>query len=156
MIPGTNFSHNFDGRAMYSHITVVGQASADGGNARQATIRNPYVPVFYRPKVVTMSSGQDTDAQDAAQRELAKELEGLTLSINTDRWEIDGKIIKPNNIIEILAPELYIYSKSDFFIRSIDFVGDEKETTASINCILPEVVNGKYPVSIFEGINMHP
>jgi prophage tail gpP-like protein len=156
MIPGTRLNHNFDGQGMHSHITVLRQSSIDGGNAGQYTIRNPYVPVTYRPKVVTQSSGDDIDTEEVAKRELAKELENLSLSIDMDRWIINEKIIKPNNIIEIIAPELYIYTKSDFFIRSVDLVGNAEETTSTLNCVVPEVVNGEYPKSIFEGINMHP
>lgn len=156
MIPATRLIHNFNGQSMHSHITVVKQASTDGGNAGEYTIRNPYVPTVYRPKVVTQSSGDDIDTEEVALRELSKEWEGLTLSIETDRWEIDGKIIKPNSIIEIIAPELYIYTKSKFFVRSIDFEGTEEKTTATLNCVIPEVVNGKMAKSIFEGINMHP
>jgi len=156
MIPGTEFNLDFDGQSIHSHITVLRQASTEGGNAGQYTIRNPYAPVVYRPKVVNQSSGDDIDTREAALRELSKELENIKLTIDTDRWVIDGKIIKPNNMITIYSPELFVWQKSDFFIRSIDFVGNETQTTAKINAVLPEVVNGKYPKSIYEGINMHP
>ncbi len=156
MIPGTKFDHNFNGQQMHSHITIVKQASSDGGNAGEVTVRNPYVPTVYRPKVVVQSSGDDIDTQEVAMRELSKEWEGISLTIETDRWEVDGKIIKPNSIVEIIAPELYIYKISRFFVRSIDFEGTEERTTATLNCIIPEVVNGVMAKSIFEGINMHP
>lgn len=156
MIPGTNFDLNFDGQNVYSDITVMRQASMDGGNAGQFTIKNPYCPVFYRPKVVSQSSGDDITTEETAMRELAKELESLKLSIDLDRWIINEKIIKPNNVISIIDPELYIYTKSKFFIRSVDYTGDSMITSCKLNCILPEVVNGKYPVSIFQGINLHP
>lgn len=155
MIPGTNFEMNFNGQGVHSHITIMKQASSDGGNAGQVTVENPYCPVFYRPKTVTQSSGDDVDTNEVALRELSAEWENLQLTIETDRWEIDGKIIKPNNMISIIAPELYLYTKSNWFIRSIDFKGDEKETTATLNCVIPEVVNGKMARSIFEGLNMH-
>lgn len=155
MIPGTRFTHDFDGQGMHSHITVMRQSSLSGGNAGQATIRNPYVPTVYRSKTVTQSSGDDIDTNDLLMRELSKEWENLKLSIELDRWIVDGKIIKPNNMIEIIAPELYIYTKNKFFIRSVDYIGNESETTATLNCVIPEVVNGEMAKSIFEGINMH-
>jgi prophage tail gpP-like protein len=156
MLPATSFSHTFNGQGMHSHITVMRQASVDGGNAGQITLKNPYVPTFYRPKTIVQSSGDDIDTNEVALREMAKEWENLTLQIGIDRWEVDGKIIKPNSMIEVFAPELYIYTKSRFFVRSIDYVGDEEKTTATLNCVIPEVVNGKMAKSIFEGINMHP
>ncbi len=64
-------------------------------------------------------------------------------------------IIKPGNIISVLSPENYIYKKTRFFIEGIDFVGDNKSVTATINCVLPEVYNNEIPISIFKGINLH-
>lgn len=155
-IPGVEFKHNFNGQGMHSHITVMKQASATSDNATQLTIRNPYVPTVFRPKTVTMSTGDEISVNEFALRELAKEWENLSLSIKLDRWEIDGKIIRPNNMIEIQSPELYIYPKSKFFIREVTFTGNSSETTCTLNCVIPEVVNGKMAKSIFQGINMHP
>jgi prophage tail gpP-like protein len=153
---GTSFELNYDGQGMHSHITTQKQASVDGGNAGEQTIRNPYVlSSYYRPKVTTQSSGDDNDTQSAAERELASELKGLTLTIDTDRWVIDGKIIRPNNIITIFDPELYIYKKTTWFIESIRYTGNETENIATINCVVPEVYNKKKPTSIFAGINLH-
>ncbi len=155
-IPGTKFRLRYNGQQMHSHIYMQGQANSDGGNARSGMIRNPYVKIVYRPTVKSQSSGDDNDTSLALRRELSNELRGLTLTIETDRWEVDGKILKPNNIISILAPELYIYVKTDFFIESINFVGNQERTTATLNCVLPEVYTNEVPVSIYEGINLTP
>jgi prophage tail gpP-like protein len=155
-IPGTQFSMNYDGQGMHSHITVQKQASIDGGNAGEETIRNPYViGSVYRPAVKSQTSGDDNQTFSAAQRALSNELKNVTLEIQTDRWIVDGKILRPNNIITIKAPKLYIYRKERFFIESINFEGDETQTIATLNCVLPEVYNGKTPQSIFRKINLH-
>lgn len=146
---GTNIKLNFNGQGMHSHITVVKQASADGGNAGEYTVRNPYVPIVYRPITIQASTGDDVTIQEAALNELAKELKNIPLTITTDRWEIDGKIIRPNNTITVYSPENYIYKKTTFFIAEIAFTGDEKKTTAVLTCYLPEVFNGKMPKNIF-------
>jgi prophage tail gpP-like protein len=156
LMPATSLTMSFDGQQMFSHITVMRQASIDGGNAGQTTVRNPYVPTVFRPKIINQSSGDDIDTNEVAMRELMKQWAALSLTIETDRWEVNGKIIKPNSIVEVIAPELYIYKKSRFFVRSIDFDGDATKTTATLNCVVPEAVNGKMAKSIFEGINMHP
>lgn len=157
-IPLIGSDLDYNGDAMHSHITVVKQASSDGGNAGEYTIRNPYCPIIYRPKVVSQTSGDDIDTKETALRELGRELEeGLKLTIRTDRWEdSEGKIIKPNSVISIFDPEMFIYSKAEFFVKSIDFVGNESETTATLNCVLKEAYNRQIPKSIFAGINMHP
>ena len=157
MIPLTGSKMTYNGSAMHSHITVVKQASSDGGNAGEYTLKNPYCPIVYRPKVVIQSSGDDLDSKETAIRELGKELdEGLKFTIKTDRWiGPDGKIIKPNSIITIFDPELYIYTKATLFVRSIDFSGNNEQTIATLNCVVPEAFNRKIPTSIFAKINMH-
>ncbi len=146
---GTSMTMAFSGQGMHSSITVIKQADKDGGNAGQATVINPYVPIVYRPKVLTQSSGDDNSTLQAAKNALASELKNVVLTITTDRWEINGKIIRPNNIITVLNPELYIYRKTKFFIESIAFTGNQEQTTAVLTCVLPEVYNGKTPKNIF-------
>lgn len=152
---GTSMSMSFNGQGMHSEITVQKQADVDGGNSGESTIKNPYVPFVYRPKVKTQSSGDDIDTDLVARQMLAAELKNLKLTIVTDRWELNGKILKPGTIISVLNPEVYIYKKSLFFIESIDFIGDNKSVTATLNCVLPEVYNTDTPISIFKGINLH-
>lgn len=159
-IPGTEMELSFNGQAMHSHITVQKQANvdadSDGGNAAEATVRNPYViNSVFRPLVVNQSSGTDTDTEQAAKNVLAAELKNLKLIIKTDRWEANGKIIKPNNYLTVINPEVYLYKKATWFIEEIAFEGNESKTTATITCCLPEVYNGKEPVYLFKGINVH-
>lgn len=154
--PGTTLSLDYNGQSMHSHITVQKSASMDGGNAGSYTIRNPYViGSVYRPKVGSQTSGTDNDTKSAARRMLGDELRNLKLTITTDRWIVDGKIIKPNNLISIYAPELYLYYKKDWFVESINFDGDNTKTTATINCVLPEVYNDEKVISVFRKINLH-
>lgn len=156
MIPAISMELDFDGQGMHSHITLQKQASQDGGNAGEQTIRNPYVPVVFRPTVKSQSSGDDNDTGLAARQALSRELKGLKLTIELDRWEINGKIIKPNNIITVVNPECYIWNKTEWFIESINYTGNEKQNICTLNCVLPEVYSEEIPISIFAGINLHP
>ncbi len=153
-VPAISSRFNFDGQGMHSHIYVQKQAGIDGGNAGDHLIRNPYVVGIYRPKVITQTSGDDNDTALVAKRELANELRGITLTIETDRWIVNGKILRPNSIITVLDPEQYIYVKTRFFIESINYIGTTEKTTATLNCVLPEVYTNEVPKSIFEGINL--
>lgn len=154
-LPCPKMSFQFDGQGMHSHITVIKQPSKDGDNAAETTIKNPYVPFVYRPKVVVQNSGDDIDTDQAAKNVLSEELKNLKLTFTTDRWEIDGTIIKPNNIITVLNPRVYLYKRTEWFIEQVDYTGDTKGLTATLTCVLPEVYNNKTPKYIFEGINLH-
>ena len=155
-IPGTTMKLSYNGQQMHSHITVQKQADADGGNAGEYTIRNPFViGSVYRPKTISQSSGDDNDTEKAAKTALASELKNIKLTITTDRWVVDNKIFKPNNIITVTNPEIYLFKKSNWFIESIDYKGDQNINTAVLNCVLPCVYDGSTPDYLWKGINLH-
>jgi len=143
-------SLKFDGQKMHSDITVQKQTSIEGGNSGESTITNPFVPFVYRPRVVTQNSGDDNDTVEAAKSVRSSEMKGIVLTIKTSMWELEGKVIKPNQIITVRNPELYLYKKSNWFIESVKLDGDETETTATLTCVLPEVYNGGTPSYVFE------
>lgn len=149
-MPNVEMSMKFNGQAMHSHIWVQKQADVDGGNAGEELIRNPFVPYVYRPTVITQSSGTDIDTKEAAKQALSAELKNIVLTIKTSMWEIDGAILKPNTVVAVTNPELYIYKKVNWFVESIQFDGDETETVATLTCVLPEVYNNEYPDYFFK------
>lgn len=156
-LPGTSMNLKFDGQQMHSHITVQKQASEDEGtNAAEYTIRNPFViGSVYRPKVISQSSGDDNDTEKAAKTALSAELKNIKLTIVTDRWVVDGKILKPNNIITVKNPQCYLFDKTKWFIESIDYTGNNEINTAVLNCVLPCVYDGSTPEYLWKGINLH-
>lgn len=142
----------FPGQAMHSHIWVMKQADSDGGNAGQSLIENPYVPTSttaFRPKVIIQSSGDDLDTDKAAQNALASELKNLKLVITVDRWDVNGIILKPNSIVSVQNPRLFMDKKTNWFVEQVDYEGDAEKLTATITCVLPETYSGKYPKYIF-------
>lgn len=140
----------FNGRGMHSTITVQKQADSDGGSAGQSDITNPFVPFTFRPKVISQSSGDDNDTGQAARNALSVELKNLKLTVLLDKWTIDNKIIRPNNIISVINPEIYLYTKTNWFIESVTLTGDNKRQTATLQCVLPSVYDQSTPINIFE------
>jgi len=149
-MPSTEMELNFNGQNMHSIITLQKQASMDGGNAGEQSIRNPFVPFVFRPSVKTQSSGDDNDTQDAVKNALSDELKNITLTINVPTWELGGNVIKPNRIITVISPELYLYKVTRWFIEEVTLSGNEKSQGAVLKCVLPEVYNGETPDYIFE------
>lgn len=154
-LPGVQIGLHFNGAHMHSQITVVKQADVDDDNAGESTVTNPYVPFIFRPKTIIQTSGNDIDTELAAKNALAEELRNLSVSVKLDRWVINNKIIRPGTIISIKDPENYIFNKTDFFIESIDFTGNQREEICTMHCVLPESYNGGDPKYIFKGINLH-
>ncbi len=151
---GVEMSLTFNGQGIHSEITVMKQADSDGGNAGEITIKNPYCPIVYRPTVVTQGSGDDNDTQEAARSALSKELQAaINLNITVSAWEVQGKTLKPNTIISVVAPELYIFKPTRFFVESVDYTGNSEGQTATMKCVLPEVYDNGEIINIFVDIH---
>ncbi len=150
-IPNTKMRMRFNGQGIHSHITVIKQADSDGGNAGEFTVRNPYCPVayVYRPRVIVINSGDDITLEEAAWNELRKELKNINLIIDTDRWEINNKIARPNNVITAENPDVFLYKKTEWFVEQIDFEGDEKKTTSTWTCVPLDAYSEKMPKNMF-------
>lgn len=156
-LPVTSMSLAFDGQGMHSHIKAVTQADVDDVNSTDNMVRNPYViNTVFRPKVIIQNSKSVvTDNALAAKNVRAQELKGLNLTVKTDRWIINNKIIRPGKLISVTNPEIYLFKKSNWLIEEVELEGDEKKQTAVLKCVLPEVYNGQDPQYIFKGINLH-
>lgn len=154
--PSPNMELSFNGQGMHSHITIIREADDEGGNAGEETVRNPYViNTVYRPKVIKQSAGKDNDTPESAKLKLAAELKNIQLKITLDRWDINDKIIKPNTMISVLNPEVYLYKKSLWFVEGVNYKGNHESSTCELTCVRPEVYNGQTPEYLWKGINLH-
>ena len=68
---------------------------------------------------------------------------------------VKGFIIKPNNIITVQDPELYLFESSKWFIEAVTLTGDEKGNTAVLTCVLPQVYDNSKVVNIFKAPGLH-
>ena len=135
----TRWSLNFDGRGLHSDITVIKQASSDGGNAGQSSVKNPYVRGTFRPLVKVQTSGDDIDTASAARSVLGDELRAVSVGFELSSWYIDDQIITANTTVSILNPEIGLKRKTKFFIESVRFTGNTLAQTSAVSCVLPEV-----------------
>lgn len=149
--PGVEVELEFQGQEIHSQITVMKQA--DDGNAGEYTIKNPLCPIVFRPKTIIQSSGDDISVKETAENALAAELKNIPLTVSISRWDKNSKLIFPNNIISVKSRENFLYKYTDFFIESVRYTGDEKETTAVLTCVLPFVYNRKTPVNPFVDVH---
>lgn len=132
----------YNGQGLHSQITVIRQADEDNGNAAEYTIYNPLVPIVYRPRVVSLTSGNDISIQKAARNELGNELKAISLKVELDRGSINSKFIFPNQILTITDPEVFLYPKTRWLIESVDFEQDAQGEKMTLNCVLPSVYGG--------------
>lgn len=142
----TTMTISVKGQSIHSEITILRQPSSDNNNLTPVdTTKNSLLNRF-RPKVKTLSSGTDTDTSKASQNELASELQNIALSITIPRFEN----LKPGDIIEVQNKEIYLYNKTKFMIQALSFSQNEKETSMTINAVIPEAFTGTAPKEIFK------
>lgn len=162
-LPATKMALSFNGQGMHTYYLAMAQEDIeDGAQANQSSlVLNPYIPNrrnVFRPKVATMSSksDEDLDTEKAALNLRARELKALTLTIEMDRWELNGKIVRPGVEISVTNPEIYLYRKTEWFVESVDLDGDTEKQTAVLTCVPPEAYTGGEPTYPFKGYNLHP
>jgi prophage tail gpP-like protein len=152
-VPTDRLELTINGQMLHTPITVIKQADKDGGNAGQFSLTNPYIPkstTAFRPRVIIQDSGDDTDTEKACRNALAAELKGITLKVVLDRWVINNQVIKPNTTILAQSDKLCLFKSTKFFVEEVDLTGDQEKQVATLNCVLPEVYNGQYPINIFD------
>lgn len=148
-IPVTTATMTYNGQPMHSQITVIRQTDEDDGNAAEYTIKNPFVPIVFRNKVVVLTSGNDITIQEAARNELGKEIKNIKLVVTIDRWTVNGKLIRPNNTIRVKDRSLFLYEPTLWFIEQIDFTGDASKETAVLTCCPTSAYNNSTPKNYF-------
>jgi prophage tail gpP-like protein len=149
-LPGIEMSMSFNGQGIHSHIVVMSQPDITGDNAGEETIVNPYCPILFRPKVVIQTSGTNVSLPEFARQQLGAELKNIVLTILIDRWDLNGKLIKPNSMITVYNPACFIYKKlTRFFVQDVEYIGDAKKMTAKLTCVPPEAYNKQSVQNIF-------
>ena len=145
----TSKNLSINGQGMYSQITAIAESDDTPSNAAEETLINPYVEEF-RPMVVIQGSGNDTTTKQVARTALGKQLKNIKLTISVSRWtDKNNNLWQTNTIITVVDPELKIFKKARFFVEGVTFVGDSKNQTAVLSCVVPEVYSDKDVISIF-------
>jgi prophage tail gpP-like protein len=152
--PSTKISLAVDGQKIHSDITMSPQVSLYTDTANEETVTNSLVKV-YRPtyKKQQTDTSYKSFLKDSAIKVRGSELRAIVLTIETNEWIwFDGKknhMIKPNDIIDVISPQNFMNNRTSWFVEEVILKGDDKSSTAIINCVLPECYNGNEPKNVF-------
>lgn len=149
-IPGIETELTFNGQALHTHIVVKQDADdeEESNGIESKVLKNPLIPIgiqfLYRPKVVTLSSGDQFNVDKAAVYELGREIrDAITLDISLGRiTDLNGKLIKPNQTLLVADPNIFLYKQdkkeaSRWFIQEVQHEVDEKGERCTLKCVLP-------------------
>jgi prophage tail gpP-like protein len=164
--PATSMEFDCDGQRMHNIISVLRQRDIAFPNVNADTsLKNPFLEqrytfgpltnqtykTWFRPTLIRQTAPLVNlpDLELTARNELAKELRSMALIIEMDGWLLNGKLVRPNQIITVKDPDLYLFNPTKFFIEEVQLVSDAQKQVAILKCVLPEVYNNKEVKNIF-------
>lgn len=144
---GVVYDLEVNGQSIHSTIHVQKQQTKKKAGAKgDSAIK--FIKAF-RPKTLKQTSTDDLNTDFAARNSRAEELASIKLNIDIEGWELSAGIIRPNTIITVLNPSIYLYNRTAFFVESVTYSLNAEGRFATLQCVLPEVYNGKEPKNIF-------
>jgi len=148
--PNTKIKLVTNGQNMHSTISVVKQSDVvDVQQVVDATIPNPYVQSVYRPNVSVQSASTGGDVPITARNILSEELKNISLTIESNSWYFGKTLAKVNNMVNVISPNYFLFTKTLFFIREATYSGDADKQILTLNCCLPDVFTDGEPKNIF-------
>lgn len=154
-----------NGQAMYNKIHISGRADlykdtpedvAKSGESQ--VIENRLVKLAKR-ETLKVQGTEITMIKDVAKAALADQLKNICVSITITGDKLEkqkdekGKDVylelKPGDLVDIYAPDIFIRQSTKFMIRSISIKENAKEKTQTLKCVLPQTMTGTAPYLIF-------
>ena len=171
----TKMTLRTDGEKMHSRIFVTGQSQGRTLGPLQNFKDNPYVPKrigFYAPTISLYQYRQRAVVNTVdpgplkpltARNVLADELKSISLDIDVPAWFLgasgtegdsaysEGTFIRPNILVSVQNPELYLFKANLWFVESVTLNHTPAARTATLHCVLPQCFNNEeVTVNIFE------
>ena len=162
----TKMTLRTDGEKMHTRIIVTGQSQGRTLGNLQSEILNPYVPKlgFYASKLALYSYRQRAVVNTVdpgplkpltARNVLADELKSISLDIEVATWFLgakgregdsaysEGSFIRPNILVSVRNPELYLFNANLWFVESVTLNQNGSSQTATLHCVLPQCFNNE-------------
>ncbi len=142
-----------NGQAVHNTYTILRQPGfLDGilGNNPQEQIGNGLITEF-RPKVKKQTTGDESTIIDSAKSARMKGLAdavSISLELTTHHYQ-DGSIIRPNRVITLVCPSIYISNKISIFVKDVTLNETPTGVSAVLDCVLLESFTGEEVQNIF-------
>ena len=147
--PCMDFLARFDGRKRFNTYKAIGQSPGRKKKSKKeskyAIAKDEVVP---KSRFLAFHTNETTagNIQTAADWRRSKQLaDVLTISFPVSSWYDPGglDLWRENTLITVISPTIYVPDGFDFLIRSVEYIFEEKGTTAILNLVPPQVYTGK-------------
>lgn len=136
----------FSEQDYYSHVTGI-EPVVTGTQGSQYTVKNSRLNNVVRPLTFTAQDTIEGNIQQAVEAKISRMFGNMvSYELIVDTWQdSQGNLWEPNTNIFINAPDVMIYSKYEFTIRSIKFEREANQEKATLNVVLVGSFSGNIP-----------
>lgn len=144
--PVTGVSSRFTPQSYFSHITALEPAGA-AKKGSQYTVKNERLQGVTRPFTFTARDTDGGDIAAAADAKAARMFGNMaSYSVDVATWrDASDSLWEPGAAVELIAPDVMIYTPYMFMIRAVTFNRGGNETTATLELSLPGAFGGEQP-----------
>lgn len=163
--PQIEMSLEVNGQAMFNKIHISGRVDLYSDDKEDAAksgesevIENRLVKLTKR-ETLKIQGTEVTMIKDVCKAALADELKNIVVSITITGDKLEKTKnekgnevyleLKPGDLVDIKAPDIFIRQDTKFMIRSISVKENAKEKTQILKCVLPQTMTGTAPYLIF-------
>jgi prophage tail gpP-like protein len=135
----------FDGRARFNAYRVIGPTpKRKSGNALEAISKDEGVPKS-RFKTISVTDSTSGNIQKTADWQRSKQIaEALTIPFPVNSWYTpDGELWRENTIVTVRSKSIFVPDGFDFLIKSVEYLFEERGTSAILNLVPPQVYTGE-------------
>ena len=135
--PVRNFRFRPDGRKRFNTYRAI---STTPFGANEGVVKDERVPRS-RVKTFRISESLSGEIETAATWERNRTLAAaLTMALPVEGWlDPKGNLWQPNTKVTVISPAIHVPNGFDFLIRSVEFNETEREKSAILNIVPPQV-----------------
>ena len=145
--PTTKVTAEFFPREYFSEVTGITPTKA-GRRGKPYTERNPWLPGVLRPKNFKLDDIPEGGADEAVRAELGR-MYGNSAAYTVEEiptWrDQSGDLFRPNTTVNLTAPGVMVYEKTEMLVRHVHFVAEPEVSTTALNLVLPGAFSGEQP-----------
>jgi prophage tail gpP-like protein len=137
---GQTFSATFDDTKTFQIYKALGESPLSFLDAVNATSINSNIEIARR-RVFSATDATKGNIQQAADWERNVSLaDSLTIPFPVTNWFTpNGRLWKPNTLVTVTSPTIFVPNGFNFLIRSVQFIQDGSGETAVLNLIPPQL-----------------
>ena len=163
--PQIEMALEVNGQAMFNKIHISGRVDLyednkeDSAKSGESEVIEDRLVKLTTRETLKIQGTETTMIKDVCKAALADELKNICVSITITGDKITASLdekgneiyldLKPGDLVDIKAPDIFIRQSTKFMIRSISIKENAKEKTQIIKCVLPQTMTGTAPYLIF-------